>query len=43
MTMTVYTCQDCGKEDTDSDKFKMLEVLSIGFVICKECIMNWGD
>lgn len=36
-----YTCMDCGKTDTDSSLFKMVETGKIAFVVCSDCLRDW--
>lgn len=38
--MNEYTCQQCGKADTNQDLFRLIAVLGIGFVVCKDCLMG---
>ena len=33
-----YTCQQCGKNDTDRRLFKMIVTFGIGFVFCRICL-----
>lgn len=38
-----YTCQQCGKGHPDGQKFRMVTFLGIGFVICLDCILGFGE
>lgn len=38
-----YTCQSCGRRSTDKDEFKILIILRIGWVTCKNCMKGWAE